>query len=52
MQKIQTLVDRCLALRSEDSVAEIYIQFHKTLSDLFEEHDRNFDDPFIASTKT
>jgi hemerythrin len=52
MQKLQTLVDRCLALRSQDSVAEIYIQFHKTLSDLFEEHDRNFDDPFITSTKT
>jgi hemerythrin len=51
MQKLHMLTDSCLALRSRDSVVEIYIQFHKTLSDLFEEHDRSFDDPFIASTK-
>jgi hemerythrin len=51
MQKLHTLTESCLALRSQDNVAEIYIQFHKTLSDLFEEHDRIFDDPFIESTK-
>lgn len=50
MQKLHALVDRCLAMRSQNSVAEIYIQVHKILSDLFEEYDRNFDNPFIAST--
>lgn len=54
MQKLQSLVDNCLnlAMRDHDGVADIYIQFHNTLLDLFEEHDRLFDDPFIESTKT
>lgn len=53
MKKLQSLVDECLnlAMRDQDSVAEIYVHFHKTLLNLFEEHDCLFDDPFIESTK-
>jgi hemerythrin len=52
MQKLQALVDECLTLKNKDNVAEIYIQLYEKISDLFEEHDRLFDDPFIESTKT
>jgi len=52
MQKLQALSDCCLAMRSQDNVAEIYVQFHSTLLELFIEHDRLFDDPFIESTFT
>jgi len=50
LQKLYALSDECLSLRNEGNTAEIFRRFHKTLSDLFEEHDRNFDDPFIEST--
>jgi len=50
LQKLYALSDECLSLRNEGNTAEIFRQFHKTLTDLFEEHDRNFDDPFIEST--
>ncbi len=52
MQKLETLVDESLALRNHDDVAVIYRQFYETLLGIFEQHDRNFDDPFIESTKT
>src|SRR5450830_12263 len=52
MKKLHALVDECLSLGHQNNTAAIYIQFHQTLSDLFEEHDRLFDDPFIESTKT
>jgi hemerythrin len=52
MQKLHVLVDECLSLDHQNNIAVIYIQFHKTLSNLFEEHDHLFDNPFIKSTKT
>lgn len=52
MQKLHALVEECFSLGNQSNIAEIYRQFHKKLSDLFEEHDRSFDDPFIQSTKT
>lgn len=52
MLKLQGLVDECLTLRNDGNVAEIYVKFYDKFSDLFEKHDRFFDDPFIASTKT
>lgn len=52
MQKLNALVDEYFSLGTQNSAAEIYIRFYKELSDLFEEHDRSFDDPFILSTKT
>jgi len=51
MRKLHALTDECFSLRNNSNPAEIYRQFNKTLSDLFEEHDRNFDDPFLQSTK-
>ncbi len=52
LEKLDILVDECFSLDTQVNIAEIYHQFHKNLSDLFEEHDRAFDDPFIQSTKT
>lgn len=50
LQELYELSEECLSLRNEGNAAEIYSQFYEKLSDLFEEHDRDFDDPFIAST--
>ncbi len=52
LEKLDILVDKCFSLDTQVGIAEIYHQFHKKLSDLFEEHDCAFDDPFILSTKT
>jgi hemerythrin len=51
MQKLNALVEECLALKDDANTAEVYTQFYKELSDIFEEHDKSFDDPFILSTK-
>lgn len=50
MQNLHDLSEECLLLRNEGNAAEIYGQFHQRLSELLAEHDRDFDDPFIAST--
>jgi hemerythrin len=52
MQKLNDLVDECFASDRESNTAEIYIRFYEKLSNIFEEHDRAFDDPFMLSTKT
>jgi hemerythrin len=52
IQKLQGLADECLSLRNDSNVAEIYVKLYDKISDLFEKHDRFFDDPFIASAKT
>ncbi|MDP1660259.1 MAG: hypothetical protein Q8L73_13040 [Methylotenera sp.] len=52
MQKLHALSDECLLLRNQNNTAEIYSQFYEKLSSIFDEHDRNFDDPFIESTIT
>jgi hemerythrin len=52
LEKLDILVDECFSLDTQVSIVEIYHQFHKKLSSVFEEHDRAFDDPFIQSTKT
>ncbi|MFA7350046.1 MAG: hypothetical protein WC009_04760 [Methylotenera sp.] len=52
MDKLQALTDACFSMDSTNDPAETYRQFHQELSDMFEEHDRAFDDPFIQSTKT
>ncbi len=51
LQKLNTLVDECLTLGKHNNTADIYSEFYKKLSDLFEKHDQFFDDPFIESTK-
>jgi hypothetical protein len=52
MRELYALSDECLSLRNESNVAEVFSRFYKKLSELFEAHDRDFDDPFIESTKT
>jgi len=52
LQKLHALDDECLSLRNKGNPPEIYRQFNEKISDLFVEHDRNFDDPFLQSTKT
>lgn len=51
IQKLNLLVEECFSLETQGNTPEIYRKFHKKLSDMFEEHDRLFDDPFIASTQ-
>ena len=51
MQKLHALTDECFLLRNKSNPAEIYRQFYETLSDLFEVHNRSFDNPFLQSTK-
>lgn len=51
MQQLNDLVDECFALDQEADTARIYAQFYQRLADMFEAHDRAFDDPFILSTK-
>jgi len=51
MQELNSIVGECFSLDKLEKTAEGYRHFYKRLSDLFEEHDRCFDDPFIQSTK-
>lgn len=51
MRKLYALCGECASLDSRGNTAEGYRQFYKKLSNLLEEHDRSFDDPFIQSTK-
>lgn len=51
LQKLDEMVENCLSKSAQQNTAEIYRQFHHCLLDMFDEHDRNFDDPFIESTK-
>jgi hemerythrin len=51
MNKLHALTDECFSLRNRSNPSEIYHQFYEILSDLFEEHNHSFDDPFLQSTK-
>lgn len=51
MMQLNALSDECLLLRNNSNTAEIYNQFYVKLTNIFNEHDRDFDDPFIVSTK-
>ena len=51
MQKLQTLIDESLSLRNDDNIPEIYRNFYESISDIFENHERLFDAPFIKSTQ-
>jgi hypothetical protein len=51
MHKLNELVENCLSMRSNHNVADTYVKFYEKTSNLFEEHDRLFDNPFIESTK-
>jgi len=51
MQELKSIAGECNSLDKLERTAEGYRHFYKKISDLFEEHDRCFDDPFIQSTK-
>ena len=51
MQNLQALADEYLSIRNKGNIAEIYRRFYDKISNLFEQHDHLFDDPFIESTK-
>lgn len=52
LQKLDALVEKCLLLNGDGDAAQIYQKLHKELLNMFDEHNRNFDDPFLESTKT
>jgi hemerythrin len=52
MQKLNALIDQCFSLDENTDTGSVYRQFHQALSELFNQHDHAFDDPFIESTKT
>ena len=51
MLRLQALSDQYLSMRNEGNIAEIYKHFYEKITDMFEEHDRLFDDPFIERIK-
>ncbi len=51
LKKLIALRGESLSLDGQGRTDEGYRQFYKKLSDILEEHDRSFDDPFIQSTK-
>jgi hemerythrin len=51
MLRLQALSDEYLSMRNESYIGEIYRHFYEKITDMFEEHDRLFDDPFIESTR-
>jgi hemerythrin len=51
MLRLQALSDEYLSTRDESYIGEIYRHLYEKITDMFEEHDHNYDDPFITSTK-
>ena len=51
LQNLNILVEQYLSLENLSNIANVYREFHKKLSNIFEEHDQLFDDPFIESTQ-
>jgi len=51
LQNLQALADEYLLIRNKGNIAEIYRHFYDKITDLFEQHDHLFDDPFIESTQ-
>ncbi len=50
LRELNQLVNECASLGKQGNISQSYRHLHKTISELFEEHDRTFDDPFILST--
>jgi hemerythrin len=51
LRELNTIVSECASLNLRGETAEGYRQLYWRMSDLFERHDRLFDDPFYKSTK-
>lgn len=50
MSELEYLVEQCILVNETGKTAEGYRHLYKRASELFAEHDRSFDDPFILST--
>ena len=51
LHELNTKVSQCASLDAMGDTAEAYRQLYKRMSELFEEHARLLDGPFIESTK-
>lgn len=51
LNELNAKVSQCALLDSHGETAEAYRQLYKRMSELFEEHARLLDDPFIKSTQ-
>ncbi len=51
MEQLNALVYECFSLDNNSNTAQVYVRFYQQLSNIFEAHDRAFDDPFIRSTQ-
>ncbi|MBI1175740.1 MAG: hypothetical protein GC139_10830 [Sideroxydans sp.] len=51
MKTLESIVSECMALNRQGNTAEGYRQLYNKVLELFREHDRAFDDPFIQSTR-
>ena len=51
IDELKILADACATLNQQNSTAEGYRLLYSQISYLFEEHERNFDTPFIESTQ-
>lgn len=51
MQELKSIAGKCSTSYKPEKTAEDYRHFYKRLLDMFEEHDRTFDSPFIQSTR-
>jgi hypothetical protein len=51
MKTLQGLADNYFDVTEKSGAAEVYRLFYEKIAGIFDEHDRQFDDPFIESTK-
>ena len=51
LHQLNAIVSECAALDARGETAEGYRQLYRRMSELFEEHNRLFDGPFIQSAK-
>lgn len=51
LHALDTIVSECASLDAQGRTAEAYRQLYRRLSEIFNEHNRLFDDPFIQSAK-
>jgi hemerythrin len=50
MRELQEIVGKCALLARQGHTADAYRQLYRDISNVLDEHDRSFDDPFIQST--
>ena len=51
MKNLQGLADNYFSVTKKSNTAEVYRLFYGKIAGIFDEHDSQFDDPFIESTK-